>query len=214
MPTLTTVDLHTCEPAFGSSTLSEVLRCRARHQLDPSAYTFLTDGEEAQVITHRDLDRRARTIAAMLQELGASRERVVPLKKTFARSELELELVEGEQALLGEFQYNIALFDEPMIARLATHFESLLESFVADPGQRLSALPMLSAAERQQLLFDWVRDAQFSAQPESINNLFDQQAQTPPDKVLAFYNEDSSPFSELQERASGSARLLLELKNN
>src|SRR5438445_13575530 len=35
------------------------------------------------------------------------------------------------------------------------HFQTLLESIVADPEQRLSDFPLLTKAERQQLLLEW-----------------------------------------------------------
>ena len=52
-------------------------------------------------------------------------------------------------------EYNTDLFDAATITRLLGHFQTLLEGIVADPEQRLSALPLLTAAERQQLLVEW-----------------------------------------------------------
>ena len=54
-----------------SSTLVEVLRWRALHQPERQAYTFLTDEEQKEVrLTYGELDRRARTIATLLQSRG------------------------------------------------------------------------------------------------------------------------------------------------
>ena len=50
------------------STLIEVLRWRATHQPERLAYTYLVDGENDEItLTYKELDRRARAIAAMLQ---------------------------------------------------------------------------------------------------------------------------------------------------
>ena len=62
------------------STLVELLRHRAQHDPDRTAYVFLRDGEvESEVMTYRELDRRARAIAAKLQSIGAEGQRALLL---------------------------------------------------------------------------------------------------------------------------------------
>ena len=62
------------------STLTDLLRWRALEQPKRLAYTFLKDGEtEAVCLTYGELDRQARAIAAHLQSLGVSGERVLLL---------------------------------------------------------------------------------------------------------------------------------------
>lgn len=54
---------------FNPHTLVEMLRHRAEHLRDEIAFTFLVDGEsDALHLTYGELDRRARAIAALLQE--------------------------------------------------------------------------------------------------------------------------------------------------
>jgi acyl-CoA synthetase (AMP-forming)/AMP-acid ligase II len=54
-----------------SPTLVELLRWRALHQPERQAYTFLTDEEQREIhLTYEELDRRARTIAVLLQSRG------------------------------------------------------------------------------------------------------------------------------------------------
>ena len=47
-------------------------------------------------------------------------------------------------------EYNIDLFDATTIARMSEHLQQLLQGIVADPEQRLQALPWLTKTERQQ----------------------------------------------------------------
>ncbi len=62
------------------STLIELLLQKAQNHPDKSAYTFLLDGEtEKNRLTYAELERQARTIAARLQEMGASGERALLL---------------------------------------------------------------------------------------------------------------------------------------
>lgn len=62
------------------TTLVELLRTRAETHGTRLAFTYLKDGEEAEdAWTYRDLDRRARQIAAVLQQTGAEGDRAILL---------------------------------------------------------------------------------------------------------------------------------------
>ena len=66
------------EPQF--STLVDLLRYRAKHQPDKTAYIFLHNGEtETNRLTYAELDRQARSIAACLHNLKAQGERALLL---------------------------------------------------------------------------------------------------------------------------------------
>ena len=55
-----------------------LLRERARLEPDRRAYAFLADGERVQDrLSYAELDRKARAVAAMLQDKGAIGQRVV-----------------------------------------------------------------------------------------------------------------------------------------
>ncbi len=57
----------------GIKTLVDLLQYRAQENIFPRAYVFLEDGEKDEaVMSYADLDRRARAIAAKLQDLGMS----------------------------------------------------------------------------------------------------------------------------------------------
>jgi acyl-CoA synthetase (AMP-forming)/AMP-acid ligase II len=66
---------------FEASTLVDVLRWRADNQSEALAYAFLEDGETASLsYTYKDLDARARGVAALLESAGVGRgERVLLL---------------------------------------------------------------------------------------------------------------------------------------
>ncbi len=62
------------------ATLVDLLRYRALDQPDKKTYTFLQDGEtEAGSLTYQELDLQARAIAAYLQSINATGERVLLL---------------------------------------------------------------------------------------------------------------------------------------
>lgn len=74
--------LHESFPGsfFGPTTLVDLLRHRARHQSEQTAFVFLIDGEGAEArLTYAELDRRAQAVAAWLQERDLQGERALLL---------------------------------------------------------------------------------------------------------------------------------------
>ncbi|MGK7891318.1 MAG: fatty acyl-AMP ligase, partial [Leptolyngbyaceae cyanobacterium] len=62
------------------SNLVDLLRHRAQSHPDKTAYTFIRDGEvESEVLSYKELDRRAQAIAARLQAVGAPGQRALLL---------------------------------------------------------------------------------------------------------------------------------------
>ena len=60
------------------TSLVDILRCRAKEQPNQLAYRYLVDGEYDEVVlTYEDLDRRARSIAALLQSSANAGDRAL-----------------------------------------------------------------------------------------------------------------------------------------
>jgi amino acid adenylation domain-containing protein len=65
--------------------------------------------------------------------------------------DLSVSMEEDEQGRLGgTFRYSTDLFEHGTIARMIGHFINLLRSVLSEPGTRLSALEMFSAAELEE----------------------------------------------------------------
>ncbi|GET39922.1 SDR family NAD(P)-dependent oxidoreductase [Microseira wollei] len=77
-----------------------------------------------------------------------------PLEMSQMEGQFDIDLVMAESnlSLSGIFKYNTDLFNEETIAQIAGNFQNLLESIVSNPQQKVSQLPLLSEAERQQIL--------------------------------------------------------------
>jgi aspartate racemase len=69
-----------------------------------------------------------------------------------AHFDLTLQILDTEQGLTAALVYNTDLFEAATITRMLGSFQTLLEAMVADPGQRISELPLLTETERRQLL--------------------------------------------------------------
>ncbi|HYO69312.1 MAG TPA: condensation domain-containing protein, partial [Archangium sp.] len=91
-------------------------------------------------------------LATSLEGLSLS---PIPVDTGTSKFDLTLSLEETAAGLSGDIEYDTALFDEATVARMATHFQVLLEGIVSNPEAPLSSLPLLTPEERQQLLVEW-----------------------------------------------------------
>jgi amino acid adenylation domain-containing protein len=92
----------------------------------------------------------------------------VPVTSGGARLDLTLELTEEEGGFAAAWELSRDLFEDATIERFAGWFTSLLTGALADPEQRLSALPLTSGAELEEILVrrEASRRAQESAAAE------------------------------------------------
>jgi len=135
---------------------------------------------------------------------------IVPLKRDTSQFELSLMVLEAGQSLSVTLQYNTDLWDEATIARLAGHYRTLLEGIIADPTCRVSDLPLLTEAERQQILVSW-NDTSNPYPTTCLHRLIESQVERTPDAIALLQEETSLSYRELNERGNRLARHLRSL---
>ena len=91
------------------------------------------------------------------------------------------------------------------------HLQTLLEEMTANPERKLSELPLLSAAERQQLLFQWNDTEADYPKKASIHELFAAQTERTPDAVAAICENEQLTYRELNAKANQIAHYLQSL---
>lgn len=131
-----------------------------------------------------------------------------PMPQQEGQFDLSLQMAEVKDSLLGNFKYNTDLFDAATIARLEQHFQVLLEGIVAAPEQRLSDLPLLTVAERQQLLVEWNKTEIDYPQDQCVHQLFEAQVAQTPEAIAVIFEDKQLTYQELNERANRLARHL------
>ena len=132
------------------------------------------------------------------------------LEQRVAQFDLTLMMVEAAGGLRASIQYNADLFDPSTIARLATHFQTLVQGIVANPRQRLSELPLLSREEHQQLS-DWKGAAAREISPATtLQGLFEEQVERTPDAVAVVWDDQQLTYCALNRRANQLAHYLRE----
>ena len=141
-------------------------------------------------------------------ELAGLEANPFPMDTGTAKFDLTLTLIEGPEELAGVLEYNADLFDAETVARMIGHFQTLLEGAVSDPDRRLSELPLLTLAERRQLLFEWNdTDADY---PRELcaHQLFEAQVQKTPDSPALVFEGDTLSYRQLNEHANQLAHYL------
>ena len=122
--------------------------------------------------------------------------------------DLVLSLEETTQGLVGWWEYNTDLFDFTTIARMAGHLQTLLEGIVDNPDQQLSNLPLLTKAERYQLLVEWNDTRANYPKDSCIHQLFEAQVERLPDAPAVVFEDEHLTYRELNTRANQLAHHL------
>ncbi|HKQ60128.1 MAG TPA: amino acid adenylation domain-containing protein, partial [Candidatus Polarisedimenticolaceae bacterium] len=130
----------------------------------------------------------------------------VPVDTT--QFDLSLTLMRTEAGLSASLDYDTDLFDGESVERLAGHLRSLLEGAVAEPGCRISRLPLIEAPERRRLLAEWNDPHARIEVSARLDELFERQAASTPDACAVRCEERTLTYRELDLRAGELARRL------
>ena len=128
-----------------------------------------------------------------------------------AKFDLTLMLTDDDDSIALEIEYGADLFDEARIERMVGHFNTVLEAAAADTDRRLSELPLLTSAERKQLLVDWNRTEVAYPKERCLHQLFEEQVDRTPDAIAVVFEDRQLTYRELNQRANQLARHLQKL---
>jgi amino acid adenylation domain-containing protein len=138
--------------------------------------------------------------------------RVRELEVGVAKMDLSLFLEEGAAGMAAIWEYNTALFDAATIERMAARLETLLAGIAAAPESAVGELPLLTAAERAQLVAwndAWNETAQRERPAElagaTLASLFAAQARRTPEALALVAGEARLTYAELAARAEALA---------
>ncbi len=125
-----------------------------------------------------------------------------------SRFDLALSLSEVGEELRGHLVYNADLFDAGTAERFARHLERLTAAAAVAPGTSIDDLPLLSEAERRQIVDDW-NDTVAGIPASTVHELIERAAESFPHR-LALVGEagESLTYAELNARANRLAHTL------
>ena len=124
-----------------------------------------------------------------------------------AKLDLTLSLSEEPDGLTGYLEYSTDLFRAATIKRMAAHLSALLEGLTAHPQQGVSALPLLTAAERRQFI-RWNKTERSYSQELCLHQLFESQVELSPLAPALVFDEQQITYRELNSKANQLAHHL------
>ncbi|HEX3131500.1 MAG TPA: amino acid adenylation domain-containing protein [Thermoanaerobaculia bacterium] len=124
----------------------------------------------------------------------------VDLDTGTAKLDLMLGLVDRSDRRILRAEYSRDLFDRTTVVRLLDALAGLLAAAAADPGLRLSDLPLLSEAGRQQALVEW-NDTAAVRRERCLHDLVAAQAARTPRAVAVACQGERVTYAELMARA-------------
>ncbi|MFZ5918977.1 MAG: amino acid adenylation domain-containing protein [Chloroflexota bacterium] len=128
-----------------------------------------------------------------------------------AKFDLTLFMAEQGAGLGGALEYNSDLFDGETIERLIGHYQTLLAGIVAAPEQSIDSLPLLTEAERQQLVVTWNQTEAPYPAGLCVHELFAAQAARTPEAAAVVYEGQQMSYGELDRRSNQVAHYLQRL---
>jgi amino acid adenylation domain-containing protein len=125
-----------------------------------------------------------------------------------SKFDLTLSLSETENGCLGSIIYRTDLFEPETMARMAEHYQNLLNGIVAHSSARISELPILGLKERYQLLVEWNTTAADYPEQSCIHELFEEQVSRSPETPAVISDTEQLTYVELNSRANQVAHFL------
>ena len=125
-------------------------------------------------------------------------------------SELDLLLVIDDRGdeISGPITYNRDLFDAGTIRRVIGHWRTLLQAAADDPSKRIGDLPLLTEAERNEIVFEWNRTSVEFPKRHTLHDCFEDQVRKTPKGTAVSFGGQQLTYEELNARANGVARRL------
>jgi amino acid adenylation domain-containing protein len=104
-----------------------------------------------------------------------------------AAFDLTLYVIESGDGVTCTLEYRTDMFDASTIARMAEHFAVLVRALAMHPAERVSTLPLLTAAERGRAVIDWNATEQSYSTSVLIHELVEAQARATPDATAVLF---------------------------
>ncbi len=124
--------------------------------------------------------------------------------------DLMLNVVEFNQELHFDCNYNAELFSETEIAGIAHAYQKLLQQIITNQNQSIADLKLeyLDTNEYNKIVYQWNKTDRYFPENKTIHELFEEQAKTAPNKTALVYEDVRLTYQELNQRANQLAYYL------
>ncbi|MGE8278915.1 MAG: amino acid adenylation domain-containing protein [Stenotrophomonas sp.] len=132
----------------------------------------------------------------------------VDLEARTAKFDLTLALYEVDGELQGVFEYSTDLFDRTTVEGLAAQYRTLLDAALAEPGRRLSTLPLLASDARDAIVSRWSHGRAAEVPAGDACSWFEERAAATPDAPALVDGDLQLTYGDLDSRANRLANHL------
>jgi amino acid adenylation domain-containing protein len=136
-----------------------------------------------------------------------------PVGSTYevARFDLELNLAEADDRIVGALGYATSLFDSATIERHVGYLKTVLAEMTRDASQPVAQIDLLDESERTLLLNTWNSMDESCPAHLCMHQLFEEQVARSPEATALVFEGDVLSYGELNVRANRLAHRLIAL---
>ena len=133
----------------------------------------------------------------------------IPQQKT--DFELNLAVEETEKNIKIVFKYNSDILNCKTVEKMTQHFHNLLIAIADTPQLPIGQLPMLTEADKQQILVEWNQTQTDYDLSRYLHQLFEVQVEKAPENIALIYEGKTLTYRQLNQQANQLAHYLIKL---
>lgn len=135
---------------------------------------------------------------------------VVESNLGWGKYDLNLQVWDNGDSFSGILVYNTDYYNGSTISRMIGHYSQLLEEFLHSPDKNISALPIITGQEKDQLLHEWNQGNADYPENKTIHQLFKEQvARTPGNIAVNEPGGISYTYRQLDDKSDRLAAVLI-----
>lgn len=146
--------------------------------------------------------------------LGNTSCEIIEPKNTVAKFDLTLSITETDTGFESNWEYCLKLFKEESIAKMAEHFDSLVEHVLNHPEMQIKDLILVGEKEKYQILDDFNQTKSDHPSQLSVTELFSKQVKKTPEELALSFEQEAMTYQELDLKSDQIAKKLIEAKAN
>ncbi len=135
----------------------------------------------------------------------------IPLHNGTAKFDFSLYVIDHPEGFRLSLEYNSDLFEAETVNDLLEHYENLLQAAVINPDRRVFDLPLLSRAERGQIIQKWNDTQENYSGLDCVPRLIEKQAELTPNAIAVTFLGQKLIYHELNSRANRLAHHLVQM---
>ncbi|MGW8227110.1 MAG: non-ribosomal peptide synthetase family protein, partial [Anaerolineales bacterium] len=167
--------------------------------------------QKAQLAEVSALTPFALGIGSAQLEIGDLVIESLPITNQPAQFDLTLMMAEVENHMAANLHFNTDLFDSSTVSGMLHNFETLFEGILANPDQPVGNIPLLTQAERSEILEAQKATLFEYPKVEGVHQLIEVQAVRTPDSTAVIFEGQTLTYGELNEKANQLANYLRSL---